>query len=1317
MTTFTATTSETTLVNALLANTGGTNTSGIVIDPASIALNAAASAAGLYDGSLAPLGIGSGIILTSGTMPGTSNTLTYFGQDNGLSGSQALDNVVNTVFNTVSYDAAKLSFNFEVTDPNATSISFDIVFGSDEFPEWVDQFVDIAVVLVNGVNYALFNHDPLAPLTVTSPNLAANYFIDNAGNVLPIEYDGVSMVLKIVAPITPGMNTIEIGIGDTGDHIYDSGIIIANLAAGNIPGSGVVVTDQNCTDGDDTFVYSDKSDYIDAKAGNDTIDGKGGDDIIVGGAGDDNLEGGSGNDTIEGGVGIDTAVYNGNQADYSVILLANGKYQVTDLSSPFNEGSDTLDGIENLQFLDLASAPIGDSTTPNEGGIPNGTVFGTADDDDITPKAADVINSTNFDDVIDALAGNDTVDGGLGDDIITGGAGDDELNGNEGIDTAVYSGNFADYEILLALPATTDGVPEKWTIGGADGFDRLESIEFLQFADMKYNLAAGFALNSDIKALVDWDKTENSVVEHAGIGSIIGITARGTDLDATDTIAYKLINPTGEFAIDPNSGLVTVLADIAYSDGNTRTITVKAESSDGSSITKDFVIVVVQDTGAPVNSAPVLSIALADVTSAEDQMVSVTLPAGAFSDVDGDTLSYSAAGLPAWLSIDPATGTISGTPPLNFNGNIDVTVTASDGALSAADTFTLSITPVNDAPVINGTISGEVKEDTALQATGLLTATDVDANESLVWSVTNQGAHGSASVTGGQWTYDLGNGASGVQQLAEGGVLNDSFDVTLTDANGLTDIQTVTITITGTNDAPIITGVVNASTSEGGSIVSVDALANAADVDLGTVLSIVNLPATLPAGVSYDAVTQKFSIDPADVAYQSLTAGQQAVVTVDYGVSDGFATVPASVMFTVIGSDGPGVTIIGTSQDDKISTSKSVFGQPKATDFADVIYGKSGNDTINGGGGADMVYGGAGNDVVYVDNQLDQVVELAGEGRDTVIASLSYALSASIENLVLTGGGDFNGTGNELANRIIGNDGNNTLDGGAGADRLIGGAGDDTYIVDNIYDDITERSAGGIDLVLASVNYSLDSYVERLTLTGTGDTNGTGNALANIIVGNDGNNILNGGKGADILIGGDGDDLYIVDNSGDDVVEADSHGIDSVRSSINWLLDDNIENLTLTGSGHVSGSGNEQDNVIVGNSGANILNGGGGADHLTGGGGKDIFVFSSASDIGNGPGLSSDDILDFFKGDRIDLSALDADANSLGTDEAFQFIGGGGFSNLAGQLRFAQDASLTDAATGRAGFLVEGDLNGDSVADFSLVVHTNKVLTASDFIL
>jgi Ca2+-binding RTX toxin-like protein len=260
-----------------------------------------------------------------------------------------------------------------------------------------------------------------------------------------------------------------------------------------------------------------------------------------------------------------------------------------------------------------------------------------------------------------------------------------------------------------------------------------------------------------------------------------------------------------------------------------------------------------------------------------------------------------------------------------------------------------------------------------------------------------------------------------------------------------------------------------------------------------------------------------------------------------------------------------------------------------------------------------------------VDNALDVVTELAGQGIDTVGASVTYTLAANVENLTLTGSAAINATGNADANVLTGNaaankltglDGNDTLIGGAGNDTMIGGLGDDTYVVDATGDVVTEVAAQGTDTVQTTLAaYTLAVNVEKLTFTSAAAHSGTGNTLDNVLTGNDGSDTLSGGAGADTLIGGLGNDGYVVDNAGDAVTELAGQGTDTVTASVAYTLAANVENLTLSGSSAIGGTGNGDANVLTGNSGANVLTGLGGNDTLVGGAGSDTMIGGLGDDI------------------------------------------------------------------------------------------------------
>ncbi|HEX8640658.1 MAG TPA: M10 family metallopeptidase [Allosphingosinicella sp.] len=287
--------------------------------------------------------------------------------------------------------------------------------------------------------------------------------------------------------------------------------------------------------------------------------------------------------------------------------------------------------------------------------------------------------------------------------------------------------------------------------------------------------------------------------------------------------------------------------------------------------------------------------------------------------------------------------------------------------------------------------------------------------------------------------------------------------------------------------------------------------------------------------------------------------------------------------------------------------------------YADRLDGSTVANLLDGGNGADTMRGGDGNDVYIVDNARDLVVEASGGGSDTVRSEVSYTLGAYVETLVLIGTRAISGTGNGLGNAITGNGAANVLNGGYGADRLTGGAGDDTYVVDNLRDVLIE-SGSGVDTVDSSVTWTLGELFENLTLTGTAGRNATGNAGANRLTGNPGNNVLDGRAGADWLSGGAGNDTYIIDDVGDVIDNAGEDaslggsGTDKVLSSITYYLDTNIENLTLTGAGAISGGGNYRANVIVGNAAANDLDGAAGDDFLDGAAGADVMRGSLGAD-------------------------------------------------------------------------------------------------------
>ncbi len=307
-------------------------------------------------------------------------------------------------------------------------------------------------------------------------------------------------------------------------------------------------------------------------------------------------------------------------------------------------------------------------------------------------------------------------------------------------------------------------------------------------------------------------------------------------------------------------------------------------------------------------------------------------------------------------------------------------------------------------------------------------------------------------------------------------------------------------------------------------------------------------------------------------------------------------------MAAIYGTTGPD-TKNGTTGNDTINgwakggNASSSSGNDTLNGKAgsDQLNGGTGNDSLNGGVGLDTLNGGTGNDTYIIDGigddatgiTFDSVTEGANSGIDTVQVinielsdvpsvvyyppDFFYTLSSNVENLTLDeGSADIFVQGNTLDNIIFGGDANNYdivngesygLYGGDGNDKIYGEAGRD-YLYGELGSDT--------------------------------------------LIGGTGADKLDGGLGGDTLIGGNDRDFYYIDSTSDTVIEYVDQGSDFVDSSISYTLGDNLEDLMLTGSSNISGTGNALDNYIAGNQSNNSLYGGEGNDSLNG-----FFYFSA----------------------------------------------------------------------------------------------------------
>lgn len=402
----------------------------------------------------------------------------------------------------------------------------------------------------------------------------------------------------------------------------------------------------------------------------------------------------------------------------------------------------------------------------------------------------------------------------------------------------------------------------------------------------------------------------------------------------------------------------------------------------------------------------------------------------------------------------------------------------------------------------------------------------------------------------------------------------------------------------------------------------------------------------------------------------------------------------------------------------------------------DVIDGGAGNDAIRAGEGS-TVQGGAGDDTIRLPGLFgtDGAVSIdGGEGTDTLlIDEFVYGFGNSFDGIERI---ELNGILWVTESVVVDQTGANLveigLDRSSSAVQLVIGIegdrltlsdfkleglpddalntivlwGDETAdsIVGSSYSDYLD-GYGGDDLLKGGDGADgLEGRAGADTLAGGGgDDFLLGNVDADSLTGGDGNDTLNGGAGADTMKGGDGDDLYYVDDAADVVHDGAGRGTDRVSASVSCTLGAGLENLTLTGSADIDGTGNASANVIAGGEGRNVLDGGRGADTLTGGEGRDLFAFSSTLEETN-----VDHLTDFGEGDRLRLDS------SVFSGFAAGGLGPGKFV-LGTEAQDANDRVVYDAATGSLWF--DRDGSGEAAAVLFAILDGAPELTSRDFVI
>ncbi|WP_321395894.1 tandem-95 repeat protein [Emcibacter sp.] len=801
------------------------------------------------------------------------------------------------------------------------------------------------------------------------------------------------------------------------------------------------------TDLDDRIDGFDSADVISGGLGNDSLYGYDGSDDLYGGVGDDTLVGGAGNDLLDGGQGNDR-LYGGYDTD--TLLGGDGD----DLLSG-GGAADILDGGAGSDTADYSYVIIDNYTVNLVSGTGGKTGSSLVD----TLVSIENIRGGGGHDVLIGDDGNNILWGGDRNDSLTGNGGNDILYGENGND-ALYGGDGDD---ILSGGA------------GTDSFDGGAGSDTVDFSYSSTNATINLALQNIVFSGGD---TENFIsIENAvgtgGSDSIIG--------DAGDNI---LTGGAGDDVLSGGDGV-----DAARFAGLTDDYTIVQETDgsysvsgpDGKDALSGIERVIFDDK----------EVFLASSTIQEDAPFAVVLPEGMFA---GGGVTYSAtmedgSNLPVWMTIDPATGELTGTASNEDVGGFRITVTATDAQLqSETNSLYLYVANTNDAPEVQNGISDAIatEEVEFLFEVPADAFSDMDNGDQLTYSATL--ADDTALPA---WlTLDAQTGIfSGMPGNTDVGVFQ--VKVIATDLAGSSSSDVFDLTVQNVNDLPV----------QNGDLIDQTILATVpfsyelpvdlfSDADFGEVLTITATLADgtpLPAWLTFDENTLTFSGTPDETAIGNLDILMTVEELSGASISDQFTVTVESVPIDV-------TLYVGTDQIDDVDFSAGIQAhQIFSLEGDDIITGSAYDDIIDGGVGADTINGNAGSDTVTyqyssgaVDINLGSSSFSGGSAEGDVLTSIEHIIGSAYDD------------------SLIGSTGNNSFDGGAGNDEilsgrgydtLMGGAGDDYLAGDRDPDDYIYNLGDGHDTIVEYSDSTLgdDASGNRLIL-------GAGIAPGDVIV-------------------------------------------------------------------------------------------------------------------------------------------------------------------------------------------------------------------------